>query len=188
MTTQARPSQARPITLPPTGPIRGLSMWSAAVGALGVAGFAVFFASLRHIPLGRMNGLGLLSVLPPGAIAGVTILALACILGLALPRAHPVGLGAALAGLVVCLDGVTAFIEPEPRFPTTYQIAGFVRLHQHHWPRDARAGRVLQLAGPLRAGLDGRRGGRNARPAGPDADLADADRPALPAAVLPDDA
>ena len=45
--------------------------------------------------LSQMNGLGLLSVLPPGAIAGVVILALAFVLGLALPRAHPVGLAAA---------------------------------------------------------------------------------------------
>src|ERR1019366_9242488 len=102
--------------------------WSpaAAVGALAAAGFALFFACLRGVDLTRMNGLGLLSALPVGAVAGVALLALAFMLGLALPRAHPAGLGAALAGLVICLDGITAFIEPEPRFPTTYQIAGFV--------------------------------------------------------------
>ena len=36
-------------------------------------------------------------------------------------------LGAALAGLVVCLDGVTSFIEPAARFATSYQIAGYVQ-------------------------------------------------------------
>ena len=57
----------------------------------------------------------------------MVLLALAFVLGLfALPRAHPVVLGAALAALVICLDGVTVFIEPLARFPTAYQIAGFV--------------------------------------------------------------
>ena len=97
-----------------------------APAALAAAGFALFFGCLRGVDLTRMNGLGLLSVLPAGTIAGVALLALAFMLGLALPRAHPAALGAALAGLVICLDGVTALVEPEPRFPTAYQIAGFV--------------------------------------------------------------
>ena len=128
MTAQARDSApAGGLTLGFLTAIR-LPGWSpaAAVGALAAAGFALFFACLRGVDLTRMNGLGLLSALPVGAVAGVALLALAFMLGLALPRAHPAGLGAALAGLVICLDGITAFIEPEPRFPTTYQIAGFV--------------------------------------------------------------
>ena len=128
MTAQARDSApASGITLPVPGAIR-LPDWSpaAAVGAVAAVGFALFFACLRGVDLTRMNGLGLLSVLPIGAIAGVVLLALAFMLGLALPRAYPAGLGAALAGVVICLDGVTAVIEPEPRFATSYQIAGFV--------------------------------------------------------------
>jgi hypothetical protein len=127
VTAQARDSPAGGLALPFLGAIR-LPGWSpaAAVGALAAAGFALFFASLRGVDASGMNGLGLLSVLPVGAIAGVVLLALAFMLGLALPRARPAGLGAALAGLVICLDGVTAFIEPEPRFATSYQIAGFV--------------------------------------------------------------
>ena len=128
MTAHARDSApAGGVTLPFPGGIR-LPGWSpaAAVGAAAAAGFALFFASLRGVDLARMNGLGLLSALPAGASAGVVVLALAFMLGLALPRAYPAGLGAALAGLVICLDGVTAVIEPEPRFATSYQIAGFV--------------------------------------------------------------
>ena len=110
-----------------TRSIRWPSPWSAAVGVLGAAGFVLFLASLHRIALGHMTGLGLVSVLPHRAIAGLTILALAFVLGLALPRVHPAGLGAALVGLVICLDGVTAFVEPAARFPTAYQIAGFVQ-------------------------------------------------------------
>jgi hypothetical protein len=109
------------------GPIRWPTVPAAAIGALGLAGLVLFFASLRHVRLSHMNGLGLLSVLPHGAVAGVVILALAFVLGIALPRPHPLGLAAGLVALVVCLDGVTTFIEPQPRFPTAFQIAGFIQ-------------------------------------------------------------
>ena len=109
------------------GPIRWPTVPAAAIGALGLAGFVLFFASLRHVHLSHMNGLGLLSVLPHGAVAGVVILALAFVLGIALPRPHPLGLAAGLVALVICLDGVTTFIEPQPRFPTAFQIAGFIQ-------------------------------------------------------------
>jgi len=116
-------------TLPPIG-TGGEARWSSVPVALvvGVAvGLVLFVVSLRHVDLGRMNGLGLLSVLPVGAILGVVLIALVFVLGLlALPRAHPAVLGAALVGLVVCLDGVTVFVEPLARFPTAYQIAGYV--------------------------------------------------------------
>ncbi len=94
--------------------------------AAGAVGMAVFFVSLRGIDLGRMNGLGLISVLPAGALAGVALIAVAFMVGLALPRAHRVALGALLACLVICLDGITVFAEPVARFPTAFQIAGFV--------------------------------------------------------------
>lgn len=129
MTTQAsEPGSADRVTV---GSARGfrLPTWSptAAAGAVTAAGLTLFFVSLRTVDLGRMNGLGLLSVLPDGAVAGVALVALAFVMGLALPRVHRAVLGAALASLVVCLDGITAFVEPEPRFPTAYQIAGYVQ-------------------------------------------------------------
>ncbi len=128
MTTKASdPAAAAGLTLASVRTLR-LPEWSpaAAVGALTATGLIVFFASLRSVSLTRMNGLGLLSVLPAGALAGVVLIALAFMLGLALPTAHRTVLAAALAGLVVCLDGITIFAEPEPRFPTAYQIAGYV--------------------------------------------------------------
>ena len=94
--------------------------------AVTVAGLALFVLSLRGIDLAGMNGLGLISVLPLGAIAGVTLIALAFVVGLFLRRLPTAGLAALLVGMVVCLDGVTVFAEPEPRFATAYQIAGFV--------------------------------------------------------------
>jgi hypothetical protein len=120
-------TQATAVTRLTARPGRWPSPAAAAITALGVAGFTLFLASLPGIALDRMTGLGLVSVLPASALAGVTMLALALVAGLFLPRAHPAGLAAALAGLVICLDGVTAFTGSAPRFPTSYQIAGFVQ-------------------------------------------------------------
>jgi hypothetical protein len=100
----------------------------AALCVMAAAGFALFLASLGSVTaaLGQMNGLGLISVLPAGALAGMTLLALTFVLALGLARPRPVLLGVMLVGIVVCLDGITAIAEPEPRFPTAYWIAGFV--------------------------------------------------------------
>jgi hypothetical protein len=125
--TTGHPLPARRAGLPLVGSAWFPGWPAVLVGVLAAAGFVLFFGSLRHVQLGRMNGLGLLSVLPHRALAGVTLLALAFVFGLALRKVHPVLLGAALAGLVVCLDGVTSFIEPAARFATSYQIAGYVQ-------------------------------------------------------------
>jgi hypothetical protein len=128
VTAQARESAPAGGALAPRPAGRRLPGWwpAAAVGAVAAAGFGLFLICLRGVDLSAMNGLGLLSVLPAGSLAGVTLVALAFILGLALPRAYPAALGAVLAGLVICLDGVTVFVEAEPRFATAYQITGFV--------------------------------------------------------------
>ena len=100
--------------------------WLGAVlGAIVVAGLVLFFVPLGGVDLGQLNGFGLISVLPRLSLLGVTAAVIAFSVGLCLPRAYPVVLGIGLAGIVVCLDAVTVFTETEPRFPTSYQIAGF---------------------------------------------------------------
>ena len=96
--------------------------------AAAAMGLALFLVSLSSVTasLGRMSGLGLISVMPASMLAGVVLLALAFALALGLARPRPVLLGVMLVAIVVCLDGVTAMAEPEPRFPTAYSIAGFV--------------------------------------------------------------
>ena len=112
---------------------RGVPDWrdwlpAALLGAGAVAGTVLFFAPLGRATaaLGRMNGLGLISVLPTAALAGIALLALTFVAALGLSRARPLLLGATLVAIVVCLNGVTVVAEPEPRFPTAYWIAGFV--------------------------------------------------------------
>jgi hypothetical protein len=65
-------------------------------------------------------------VLPLISLLGITAAVIAFSVGLCLPRAYPVVLGTTLAGVAICLNAVTVFTEAEPRFPTAYQIAGFV--------------------------------------------------------------
>jgi len=93
---------------------------------VAAGGLALFFASLPGVDLRTVNGLGLLSVLPASAVVGVVLVAGAFMVGLAQTTPHRVPLGLVLAGLVVCLSGVTAVVEAEPRFPTAYQIVGYV--------------------------------------------------------------
>jgi O-antigen/teichoic acid export membrane protein len=116
------------VTLPE--PRRRLPAWlpAAALTALSAAGLAVFMSSLGSVTarLGQMTGLGLISVLPPRALAGVLLIAVAFVLALGLSRPWHAMLGGMLIAIVVCLDGVTAIAEPDPRFPTAYWIAGFV--------------------------------------------------------------
>ena len=101
---------------------------TAVLAAGTVAGIVLFFAPLGRVTaaLGRMNGLGLISIMPAAALAGIALLALTFVAALGLSRAKPLLLGATLVAIVVCLDGVTVVAEPQPRFPTAYWIAGFV--------------------------------------------------------------
>jgi hypothetical protein len=123
-------------TLPPRSRERFVSFRSrwwpdpwwpgAVIGGVVVAGLVLFLAPLGGVDIALLNGYGLISVLPVLSLLGITAAVIAFSAALCLPRAYPAVLGIALAGIVICLDAVTVFTEPEPRFPTSYQIAGFV--------------------------------------------------------------
>ncbi len=122
-------NEAAPASPPAAPGLPGsLARWLplGALCVLAASGLGLFLAPLRGIDLSRMNGLGLISVLPRQSLAGAGLLVLAFILTLGLGKHRPVILGAMLAAIVICLDGVTVIAEPEPRFATAYQIAGFV--------------------------------------------------------------
>jgi hypothetical protein len=106
--------------------------------ALACAAFAVglvsFLVPLRTVSLKAMDGLGLISALPIASIAGLVLMVAAFVAMLIRRRPAVVVLCLMLVAVVFCLDGVTALIEPLPRFPTAYQVSGFVnfvRLHGH---------------------------------------------------------
>jgi hypothetical protein len=94
--------------------------------AAAAAGLLLFLLPLHGVRLGAISGLGLVSVLPVASLAGLALLVAAFAAMLARRRPAAAVLVAMLVAVVFCLDGVTALVEPLPRFPTTYQIAGFV--------------------------------------------------------------
>jgi hypothetical protein len=110
----------------------GAGLAAAGLGLLAAAGLTLFLVSLGQVRIARMNGLGLISALPVSSLLGLAMLIGAFTTALSLSprrlagRSRALLLAAILAAIVVCLDGVTAIVEAEPRFPTTYQIAGFV--------------------------------------------------------------
>jgi hypothetical protein len=125
-TSLLRPSPA----LPPAriSPARGRTdlVLLAVAGAAFLAGLLLFLLPLRGVNLGALNGLGLISVLPVASLGGLALLVASFVAMLARQGPSAPVLVLMLVGVIFCLDGVTALIEPLPRFPTTYQISGFV--------------------------------------------------------------
>ncbi|MGW7489226.1 lipopolysaccharide biosynthesis protein [Streptomyces sp. NPDC054786] len=100
-----------------------------AVWALLATALALFWLPLRGMgdaALDRMNGLGLISVLPAATLAGVVLLVAAFGAALWLSRQRRALLAAVLLLTVVALHALPAVLESEPRFPTAWQHLGFL--------------------------------------------------------------
>ncbi|MGV5032946.1 lipopolysaccharide biosynthesis protein [Streptomyces sp. NRAIS4] len=76
--------------------------------------------------LGRMGGLGLVSVLPLPTLVGAGLLVVVFAALLWLRREHRALLLVTLLATVVSLHALPAVIEAEPRFPTAWQHLGFI--------------------------------------------------------------
>ncbi|MCP2339901.1 hypothetical protein [Actinomadura rupiterrae] len=140
MTVRQEPDErARNAPRPPEAADRGTAL---AAAALLVFGTALFWTPLRHVDLDAINGYGLVSVLPVATFAGAAVIVLSFLLTLALPRPHRVLLVAQILVLIATLHGVAQALEPEARFPTAWQTAGFTeyigRTHTVSWDLDAR--------------------------------------------------
>ncbi|MCQ4083276.1 hypothetical protein NGB36_22385 [Streptomyces sp. RB6PN25] len=102
----------------------GAGSWVTLVVAL-----ALYWLPLRGMndaSLNRMNGLGLISVLPPLTLLGSALLVVAFCWGLWLRTPRTVLLLTVLLATVVSLHGVPALLEAQPRFATAWQHAGFI--------------------------------------------------------------
>ena len=90
---------------------------------------ALYWVPLRGVDdasLDRMNGLGLISVLPGATLAGAALLVAAFCWSLWLPRPQRWLPLAVLLATVVSLHAVPALLEAQPRFATAWQHVGFV--------------------------------------------------------------
>ncbi|MFE5138750.1 lipopolysaccharide biosynthesis protein [Streptomyces fagopyri] len=81
---------------------------------------------LDDTSLGRMGGLGLVSVLPPPTLVGAALLIVVFAALLRLNGEHRGLLLLALLATVVSLHALPAVIETEPRFATAWQHLGFL--------------------------------------------------------------
>jgi O-antigen/teichoic acid export membrane protein len=119
-----------PAQSPPAGRLRGrarlleLGVWGLLLCALGL--YWLPLRGLDDASLDAMNGLGLVSVLPPATLAGAALLVLAFAAGLWLRAPRPWLLVAVLLATVVSLHAVPAVLEEQPRFATAWQHAGFI--------------------------------------------------------------
>ncbi|MDQ3669799.1 MAG: hypothetical protein M3377_05905 [Actinomycetota bacterium] len=107
-------------------PAAPISLATAAPAAAGVAllvAVATWTLALRGADIGEMNGLGLVSILPPEALAALALVAAAFTLALATRSPKVVGLGA-LVVLVFVLFGATTLVEDIPRFDVTWRHIG----------------------------------------------------------------
>ncbi|MGH4021360.1 MAG: lipopolysaccharide biosynthesis protein [Pseudonocardiaceae bacterium] len=134
---EAEPDLPEPVRRPTRtwAPVAGICVLTAVA-------LVLYLLPLGDIDLDRMNGYGLISVLPVASLVGLALLTLTFVITLSFPRPRPVVLGAQLVVLVGCLHGVTALIESLPRFPITWVHSGFVE--------------YIGRTGTTAPGLDGR--------------------------------
>ncbi|MEU4094325.1 lipopolysaccharide biosynthesis protein [Streptomyces sp. NPDC026673] len=128
------PRAAAPAPDPPGQSPAGRFRGRAALLELGVWGLLLCALGLYWLPLrgmddaslDAMNGLGLVSVLPPATLAGAALLVVAFACGLWLGTPRPWLPAAVLLATVVSLHAVPAVLEEQPRFATAWQHAGFI--------------------------------------------------------------
>ncbi|MFI1410421.1 lipopolysaccharide biosynthesis protein [Streptomyces sp. NPDC020707] len=99
------------------------------LGSLLTAALVLYWvpvSGLGERDLDRMDGLGLISVLPTTTLAGAGLLVLVFASLLWLGREHKALLMVTLLATVVSLHALPAVIETEPRFATAWQHLGFI--------------------------------------------------------------
>ncbi|MEU8383583.1 hypothetical protein [Streptosporangium sp. NPDC048865] len=123
-TPAARPSRMRAVMqsamvwLPPVLTIEGLIMY---VLALRVAP-----GPLRGVDLNDIDGVGLISAMPPTAFAAILLMLVAFFVTIAQNTDRKFLLLFQIAAITFALHGAAALIEDEARFHTAYVHAGFV--------------------------------------------------------------
>jgi hypothetical protein len=113
-----------------TKPLPRALVPSALHAAVPLAILGLWAQSISHVRLADMTDLGLASVLPVSAIALLFALTVSFAVALAGPPRWPVLLAHVLV-LIVVLYGVTAFVEPEPRFSTVWKHVGIMDYIAH---------------------------------------------------------
>lgn len=96
------------------------------VAVASVLALVMIVQPLRRVDLDALGGWGLVAVLPVLTLAGVALLLVSVVAAIALARERKALLTAQIVAVCCALHGLTALIEPLPRFPTSYVHLGFV--------------------------------------------------------------
>nr|WP_245769276.1 lipopolysaccharide biosynthesis protein [Streptomyces indicus] len=120
----AAPEPPRGAVAAPTKPSRSYALGLLLLVALGL--YWVPVLRMDDADLDAMNGLGLISVLPPATLLGAALLVVTFASLLWHERPHKLLLTLALLGTLVSLHALPAVIEAEPRFATAWQHLGFM--------------------------------------------------------------
>lgn len=107
-----------PIWVPPVLTVEGLVMY--------IAAMRLPPGPMRGVDLEQLDGLGLISVLPGAAFAGILMLIVSFFITVAQNTDRKGLLLFQLATIVFALHGAAALVESEPRFHTAWVHAGFV--------------------------------------------------------------
>src|SRR5919199_97054 len=101
-------------------------LWPGLLGPLlpVVCATVLWAASLPGVDLGRMNDLGLVSVLPPATYIALALLLCAFCMAVSRPQLNETVLLVQVGVLIVMLYGTTTLIEQEPRFPVAWRHVG----------------------------------------------------------------
>jgi len=91
-----------------------------------VLGAALFWLPLRGVDMNAMSGHGLVSVLPIATLLGAAVLVVTFFATLGLRRPYRGLLITQLVLVLVALHGLAQILEPNARFPTAWQHAGFI--------------------------------------------------------------
>jgi hypothetical protein len=94
--------------------------------ALALAAVALWLAGIPEIDLGRMNDLGLISVLPAWMLAAPILLTGSFALGLRSPEASSRWLALCVVIFVLMLYGLPVMVEAVPRIAVTWLHTGFI--------------------------------------------------------------
>jgi O-antigen/teichoic acid export membrane protein len=105
----------------------GRRPWGAALAwVLFLSGLALYWLPLRHVDMARMDGYGLVSVLPVATFVGGGLLVVAFMFTLWLRRPYRALLLLQLVAIIVSLHGLAPALEPYARPETAWQHNGFV--------------------------------------------------------------
>jgi len=95
------------------------------VAVVLAAGAGLWARSLSGFDMSRVNELGLVSVAPPGTLAGLALIALGFVLSLRLRTLGTALAAASVLLLLVAVHGLPSIIEDAPRQSVAYLHAGF---------------------------------------------------------------